>query len=85
MLVQNYEVDSQNEVMRKLFEEAVRLSDGFDAQNASNAIWAAATVALEDARVVNALARACVERVREMNAQECIQCTLVDSYLESLR
>jgi tellurite resistance protein len=62
-------VDSQNEVMRRLFDEAVRLSDGFEAQGASNTIWAAATVALEDARVINTLARACVERVREMNAQ----------------
>jgi tellurite resistance protein len=62
-------IDSQNEVMRKLFNEAMRLSDRFEAQHASNAIWAAATVALEDARVVDALARACVERVREMNAQ----------------
>ena len=60
-------VDSQNEVMRKLFAVAMRLSDGFDAQNASNAIWAAATLALEDERVVAALARACVDRVREMN------------------
>jgi hypothetical protein len=62
-------IDPHNEVMRTLFEEAVRLLDGFDAQNASNAIWATATVALEDAHVVNALARACVDRVREMNAQ----------------
>ena len=62
-------IDSQNEVMRRLFEEAMRLSGGFDAQGASNIIWAAATVALEDARVINALARACVDRVREMNAQ----------------
>jgi hypothetical protein len=63
-------IDSQNEVMRRLFDEAMRLSDGFDAQAASNIIWAAATVALEDARVINALARACVDRVREMNAQD---------------
>jgi hypothetical protein len=48
----------------------MRLSDRFDAQAASNIIWAAATVALEDARVIAALARACVDRVREMNAQE---------------
>jgi tellurite resistance protein len=40
-------IDSQNEVMRKLFDEAMRLSDRFDAQAASNIIWAAAT-ALED-------------------------------------
>ena len=39
-------IDSQNEVMRKLFEEAMRLSDGFEAQGASNAIWAAATMEL---------------------------------------
>ena len=62
-------IDSHNEVMRKLFEEAMRLSDRFDAQNASNIIWAAATVALEDAHVVNALAKACVNHVREMNPQ----------------
>jgi tellurite resistance protein len=63
-------IDPQNEVMRRLFDEALRLSDGFDAQNASNAIWAAATLDLEDAHVVNALARACVDRVREFNAQD---------------
>jgi tellurite resistance protein len=62
-------IDPQNEVMRKLFEEAMRLSGGFDAQAASNIIWAAATVSLEDARVINTLARACVDRVREMNTQ----------------
>jgi hypothetical protein len=62
-------IDSQNEVMRRLFDEAMRLSNGFDAQNASNAIWAAATMALEDKRVVDVLARACMDRVREMNAQ----------------
>jgi hypothetical protein len=63
-------IDSQNQVMRRLFDEAMRLSDRFEAQHASNIIWAAATVALEDARVVDALARACVDRVREMNAQD---------------
>jgi hypothetical protein len=62
-------VDPQNEVMRKLFYEAMQLSDGFEAQGASNAIWAAATVALEDARVITALTQACVDRVRDMNPQ----------------
>jgi hypothetical protein len=57
-------IDSQNQVMRRLFDEAMRLSDRFEAQHASNIIWAAATMALEDARVVDALARACVDRVR---------------------
>jgi hypothetical protein len=50
-------IDPQSEVMRRLFDEAIRLSDGFDAQNASNVIWAAATLALEDARVINALGK----------------------------
>jgi len=63
-------IDSQNEVIRKLFEEAMRLSDGFDAQAASNIIWAAATMVLEDARVIKILAKACVDRVREFNAQD---------------
>ena len=62
-------IDSQNEVMRRLFEEAMRLSNRFEAQGASNVIWAAATMELEDAHMVNALARACVDRVREMNPQ----------------
>ena len=38
-------IDSQNEVMRKLFDEALRLSDGFEAQGASNTIMPAATMA----------------------------------------
>ena len=42
-------IDPQNEVMRRLFNEAMRLSDRFNAQATSNIIWAAATVALEDA------------------------------------
>jgi hypothetical protein len=63
-------IDSQNEVMRRLFDEAMRLSNGFDAQGAANAIWAAATMALEDKRVVDALARACMDRVRVFNAQD---------------
>ena len=58
-------VDSQNEVMRTLFEVAVRLSDRFEAQHASNAIWAAATMVLEDPRVINGLSQACVDRVRD--------------------
>jgi hypothetical protein len=62
-------IDSQNEVMRKLFNEALRLLDGFEAQGASNAIWAAATLDLENDRVITALSQACVDRVREMNAQ----------------
>jgi tellurite resistance protein len=62
-------IDSQNEVMRKLFNEAMRLSDGFDAQAASNIIWAAASLDLENDRVINALSQACVDRVREMNPQ----------------
>jgi tellurite resistance protein len=62
-------VDSYNEVMRKLFNEAMRLSDGFEAQGASNAIWAAATLDLENDRVITALTQACVDRVREMNPQ----------------
>jgi hypothetical protein len=63
-------IDSQNEVMRRLFDEAMRLSDGFEAQEAANAIWAAATLDLENDRVINALARACVDRVRVFNAQD---------------
>ena len=50
----------------RLFDEAMRLSDGFEAQGATNAIWAAATMALEDARVINGLSQACVDRVRDI-------------------
>ena len=63
-------VDSHNEVMRGLFDEALRMSGGFNAQEASNSIWAAATMDVDDPRVVNVLARACVERVKDFNAQD---------------
>jgi hypothetical protein len=63
------QIDPQNEVMRKLFQEAMRLASGFEAQHASNAIWAAATVALEDTRVITTLTQACIDRIRDMTAQ----------------
>jgi hypothetical protein len=63
-------VDPQNEVIRLLFDKAVELSDGFEAQGASNAIWAAASLGMKETRVINALTRACVDRVRVFNAQE---------------
>ena len=59
-------VDSHNEVMRRLFDEALRMCGGFEAQGASNTIWAAATMGVDDPRVVNGLARACVDRVRDL-------------------
>jgi tellurite resistance protein len=62
-------VDCDTDVIRLLFDKAVELSSGFEAQNASNAIWAAASLGMKETRVINALARACVDRVREMNAQ----------------
>jgi len=60
-------VDSHNEVMRRLFDEALRMSGGFEAHHASNSIWAAATMGVEDPRVVSGLARACVDRVKDFN------------------
>ena len=62
-------VDSHNDVMRWLFDEALRMCGGFEAQNASNSIWAAATMGVDDPRVVNGLVRACLDRVRDFNPQ----------------
>ena len=58
-------VDCDTDVIRLLFDKAVELSSGFEAQEASNAIWAAASLGMKETRVINALARACVDRVRE--------------------
>jgi hypothetical protein len=62
-------VDCDTDVIRLLFDKAVDLSGRFEAQEASNAIWAAASLGMKETRVINSLARACVDRVREMNPQ----------------
>ena len=62
-------VDCDTDVIRLLFDKAVDMSGGFEAQEASNAIWAAASLGMKETRVIHALARACVDRVREMNPQ----------------
>ena len=58
-----------DDIMIRLLKEAVRMSDSFDAQNVANSLWALATLAAEDADVINALSQACVDRVKEMNPQ----------------
>ena len=62
-------VDSHHDVMRRLLEEALHMSRGFEAQGIVNSIWAAATMGVDDPRIVNGLLRACVERVRDFNPQ----------------
>jgi len=63
-------VDPHHEVMKRLFDEALRMSEGFNSQGVANSIWAAATIGVVDPRVVNGLARACLDRVKEFNPQE---------------
>jgi hypothetical protein len=38
-------------------------------KNAANSIWAIATLGVSDVRIIDALAQACVSRVKEFNAQ----------------
>jgi hypothetical protein len=56
--------------MKRLLNEALRMSEGFQAQEAANSIWAVATMGVDDSRIVNGLARACVARVRDFNPQD---------------
>ena len=42
---------------------------GYNAQDAANSIWAVATMGVDDPRIVNGLANACVDKVREFNSQ----------------
>jgi hypothetical protein len=63
-------IDPHCELMKRLLDESVQLSVGFNAQEVANSIWAAATMGVDDARVVNALTKACVDRVKEFNPQE---------------
>ena len=46
------------------------MSEGFQAQEAANSIWAVATMGVDDSHIVNGLARACVARVRDFNPQD---------------
>ena len=62
-------IDPHCELMKRLLDESVRLSVGFNAQDAANSIWAAAMMGVDDTRVLNALTKACVDRVKEFNAQ----------------
>ena len=62
-------IDPHHDVMRKLLEEALRMTGGFDAQGIANCIWAVATMGVDDPRIVNGLARACIARVRDFNSQ----------------
>jgi hypothetical protein len=63
-------VDSHHYVMRRLLEETLRMSGGYNAQDAANSIFAVATMGVDDPRIVNGLARACVTRVRDFNPQD---------------
>jgi hypothetical protein len=63
-------VDSHHDVMRRLFDEAIRMSGGYNAQDAANSIWAVATMGVDDPRIVNGLAKACVNHVRDFNEQD---------------
>jgi hypothetical protein len=54
-------------------------------KNASNALWSIATLKVSDERVITALTQACVDRVREMNAQGASNALWSIATLESLR
>ena len=48
----------------------VALTGSFNAQNATNALWACATLHLDDPRIVGPLARACESLTASFNAQD---------------
>jgi hypothetical protein len=76
-------VDSHNEVMRRLFDEALRMSGGFEAQgirpiaSGQQPQWS-----VDDPRVVSGLARACLDRVKDFNPQEAANSIWADRYVE---
>ena len=57
------------EIIQKLFDEALRLASGFEPRGAANTLWAAASMGVKDPRIVNGLARACVDRAKDLNTQ----------------
>jgi len=63
-------VDFHHDVMIRLLDEALGMSSGFEAQGIANSIWADATMSVDDPRIVNGLATACVDRARDFNPQE---------------
>jgi len=52
------------------------LSDGFNAQNASNSLWALATLEVEDADIIDAFVKACVDRVRGILKTQVEKCEI---------
>jgi len=57
-------------VVGPLAGACVSLSRSFDAQNAANSLWAAATLGVRDEAVIGPLAGACVSLSRSFNAQD---------------
>jgi hypothetical protein len=58
----------------------VQLSDGFNAQNAANSLWALATalatLEVEDADIIDAFVNACVDRVRGILKTQVEKCEI---------
>ena len=64
------EINPSNDRLIQLLDEAVRMSHRFEAQGAVTSLWAAASLGVENVYVVNALAQACVDRVKDFNSQD---------------
>ena len=64
------EVDPCNEVFQRLLDEAVILSNKFEAQGAANTLWAVATLQVEESRVIDPLVKACMRSSIHMKVQE---------------
>jgi hypothetical protein len=63
-------VDTREPALQSLLRETCSMSSGFNAQNAANSLWAAATLGLRDDAVIEPLAGACVSLSRSFNAQD---------------
>ena len=62
-------LNPKGDVVKKLYDESVRLSSKFNAQEAANCLWAVATIGGGLPSVVIALAKACVGRIWEFKPQ----------------
>ena len=58
-----------HEVIQKMFDEALRRIDELEPQHSSNLMWSAAKMGVTDPRVINGLAKACVNHISEYNHQ----------------
>jgi len=63
-------VDSHHKLIQRLYDESLKMCSRFNAQEAANTFWAAATMSVDDPRIVSGLTRACVDLVKDFNGHD---------------